>query len=222
MPDTPARSNQSHLLRVEAARYALLRRMAFAMRHQMVVHLQPIGMVTEVIERRLRAPEPDLAQVHEGMAKINGFSRAAVQSCLDVITWMAPDPRAVVRLDAGVQECMGLLRSNFSFRGVALVGEPGELPVMVGRNAVRTVLPACLFALMDEIASPAELRVAGEAAEGEGVLQLSIQPSTGTPGFGGDAPYRPLAWDEVEALARDDGVELTRSPAGVRLAFPAG
>ncbi len=41
--------------RVEAARYALLRRLAFAMRHHMVVHLQPIGMSTELMERRLNA-----------------------------------------------------------------------------------------------------------------------------------------------------------------------
>jgi predicted nucleic acid-binding protein len=64
--------------RVEAARYALLRRLAFAMRHHMVVHLQPIGMITEVLERRLGMPSPDLAEIHDNMDKINGLSRAAV------------------------------------------------------------------------------------------------------------------------------------------------
>jgi hypothetical protein len=105
---------------VEAARYALLRRLAYAMRHHMVVHLQPIGMITEVMERRLRMPAPDIGQVHESMDKINGFSRAAVQSCLDVVSWLAPEPGVAIGLDAGVQECVAMLRSNFSFRGFAL------------------------------------------------------------------------------------------------------
>ena len=61
------------------------------MRHHLVVNLQPIGMVYEVMDRRLRAAEPDLAEVHDSAHKINGFARAALNSCLDVVTWLAPD-----------------------------------------------------------------------------------------------------------------------------------
>lgn len=80
--------------RAEAARYALLRRLAPSMRHHLVVNLQPIGMIYEVMERRLRAPQPDLANVHESAQKINGFARAALDSCLDVVTWLAPEESA--------------------------------------------------------------------------------------------------------------------------------
>jgi hypothetical protein len=58
----------------EAARYALLRRLAPSMRHHLVVNLQPIGMIYEVMERRLRADPPDLHEVHESAQKINGFA----------------------------------------------------------------------------------------------------------------------------------------------------
>src|SRR5205085_11943583 len=78
----------------EAARYALLRRLAPSMRHHLVVNLQPIGMVYEIMERRLRGPEPKLADIQEGAHKINNLSRAALSSCLDVITWLAPDESA--------------------------------------------------------------------------------------------------------------------------------
>ena len=77
----------------EAARYTLLRRLAPSMRHHLVVNLQPIGMIYEVMERRLKAPRPDLADVHESAQKINGFAKAALNSCLDVITWLAPTTR---------------------------------------------------------------------------------------------------------------------------------
>jgi hypothetical protein len=49
----------------EAARYALLRRLAPSIRHHLVVNLQPIGMIYEVLDRRLRATEPQLDGVRD-------------------------------------------------------------------------------------------------------------------------------------------------------------
>ena len=207
---------------VEAARYALLRRLAFAMRHHMVVHLQPIGMITEVMERRLISAEPDLAQVHESMAKINGFSRAAVQSCLDVVTWLAPEDGAQITLDAGVQECLALLRSNFNFRGFTLKDEVGPTTTKVSRTALRSVLPACLLALTDRAGSPADVVVSiATGGSGEAALMLDLQPTDGAAGFAGDPPYRLLEWREVEALAAAEGVTLARTGDQTRLSLPA-
>lgn len=206
---------------VEAARYALLRRLAYAMRHHMVVHLQPIGMITEVMERRLLMPEPDLAQVHESMAKVNGFSRAAVQSCLDVVSWLAPEEGATATLDAGVRECVDMLRSSFNFRGFTLKDEAGPAPLEVSRAAVRNVLPACLLALTDRAPSPADVVVTAQLKPGLGVLSVELRPTDGTAGFAGDAPYRFLEWPEVEALARADGVAMEREGQRVRLTFAA-
>ena len=206
---------------VEAARYALLRRLAFAMRHHMVIHLQPIGMITEVMERRLQSASPDLAQVHESMTKINGFSRAAVQSCLDVVSWLAPESGAVVALDAGVAECVDLLRSGFNFRGFTLKSEVSGLSLPVARAGLRNVLPACLLALTDRAVSPADVVLSAQPGPGHAVLTVALQPGQGSPGFAGDAPYRLLQWHEVEALARADGIALDRSGEQVRLTIPA-
>jgi len=126
LPALPA----SH--QAEAARYALLRRLAPSMRHHLVVNLQPIGMIYEVMDRRLRAPEPDLADVHESAHKINGFARAALDSCLDVVTWLAPDEAAQTSVADGVRECLGLLATGLTFRGYAVRNEmsavPGRVP----------------------------------------------------------------------------------------------
>jgi hypothetical protein len=206
---------------VESARYALLRRLAFAMRHHMVVHLQPIGMITEVMERRLLSPTPDLTQVHESMTKINGFSRAAVQSCLDVVSWLAPEEGAVVGLDAGVQECVALLRSGFNFRGFTLKDEVGPMPLVVSRSGLRNVLPACLLALADHAASPADVVVTGQNEPQQAVLRISLRPTEGPAGFAGDPPYRLLEWPEVEALARADGIDLVRTDNEIRITLSA-
>lgn len=206
-------------MRVESARYAVLRRLAFAMRHELVKHLQPIGMVTEVMERRLRAPAPDLAQVHDGVGKINSFSKAAVASCLDVITWLAPDPGSTVALDAAVDECMQLLRSNFSFRGFQVRNEVKGMAQPVGRAAVRMLLPGALLALSDTTAAPAEIVITATPAEHEVHLLLRVQPIAGDPVPGGDQPYRLLQWAEIDAMAGAEDVQVQRSDAGVQLTF---
>jgi hypothetical protein len=202
---------------VEAARYALLRRLAFAMRHHMVVHLQPIGMITEVMERRLQAAAPDIAQVHESMAKINGFSRAAVQSCLDVVSWLAPEPGVAVPLGAGVQECVALLRSSFNFRGFTLKDEVGDPALPVARAGLRNVLPACLLALTDRAASPADVVLAARPQAGQVILSVTLKPTEGAAGFAGEAPYRLLDWNEVEALAGAEGIAFERTGDAVHL-----
>ena len=61
----------------EAARYALTRRLLPVLRHHMVVHLQPIGMIYEVLERKLSVDTPDLSAVREGLGKINHLARSA-------------------------------------------------------------------------------------------------------------------------------------------------
>lgn len=206
---------------VEAARYALLRRLAFAMRHNLVVHLQPIGMITEVMERRLQSPSPDLMQIRESMTKINGFSRAAVQSCMDVVSWLAPGNGAVVALDAGVQECLGLLRSNFSFRGFTIKDELGAAPLSVERTGLRDLLPAGLLALTDLAASPADIVISAQLQSKQAKVSLTLRPTNGASGFTSDAPYRALQWHEVEALALADGVGLERSADRLSLTFTA-
>jgi hypothetical protein len=217
--ENPAAAEPDRL--VEAARYALLRRLAFAMRHHMVVHLQPIGMITEVMERRLQAAAPDIGQVHQSMAKINGFSRAAVQSCLDVVSWLAPEAGAAIALDAGVQECVTLLRSGFNFRGFTLKDEVGASAVPVSHAGLRNVLPACLLALTDRAASPADLVLSAQSGGDEVILSAALRPTEGPAGFAGDAPYRLLEWTDVEALARAEGIGLQRAGDTARLAIPA-
>lgn len=218
----PIPSDPAARTAVEAARYALLRRLALSMRHQMVVHLQPMGMIAELLERRLAAPAPDVAQIHQSAGKIHELSRLAVNSCLDVVGWLAPPPDAATRLDEGVRECVDLLRSSFSFRGFALAQAVGEQALPVNRGALRHVLPAALFALADEAAPPAELWLRTAAQGGPATLLVELLPGTGTPVDPGTQPYRRIEWSEVERLAAAEGMQALREGAGARIVLAAG
>ena len=206
--------------RADAARYALLRRLAPAMRHHLVVNLQPIAMVNEVMDRRLRASEPDLAQVQAGAHKIHGFAKAALHSCLDVVTWLAPEEPAAIGVEEGVRECVALLATSLAFGGCTLRSDVQPCDGQVNRCAVRHVLTAALLQLTDIRPVPSEVLVSGVArAEG---LQVTLAASA-SPGHGADAilpAYRPLTWDDVQALAEAEAVALARTPHGLRLTFP--
>jgi hypothetical protein len=205
----------------EAARYTLLRRLAPSMRHHLVVNLQPIGMIYEVMDRRLRAPEPDLAEVHESAHKINGFARAALNSCLDVVTWLAPDEEATTTPADGVRECAGLLATSLTFRGYALRNEIAPIPGEVRRCAIRNVLTGALIYITDHNPPPADLVLAAQP-DGEAlVLTLSLRPTEGEKGFSPEPAYRPLEWSDVEALAAAESVALERQGRHqVRLSIP--
>lgn len=213
-------SAQNSLMLVESARYALLRRLAFSIRHQMVAHLQPIGMVTELLERRLRAPAPDLAQVHDSVTKINGLSKAAAQDTLDVITWMAPEPGATMALDEAVKDTVALLRGNFSFRGFALRSEVEKQPQPVARAAARMLLPAALLALTDTLERPAEVVVSSRLGDDAIVVDLTLRPTESDTDFENQLSYRAIQWHEVKALAGAEDVELAHADDRATLTFP--
>jgi hypothetical protein len=218
-PSEPRLTGES-LWRVEAARYALLRRLAYAMRHHLVVNLQPIGMITEVMDRRLQAASPDLAQVQDSMGRINTLSKAAVQSCLDVVSWLTPEPGAGVTLQAGVDECLSLMGSNLSFRGFSLTEDIAEGHRQVPRAALRAVLPAALLTLTDRARAPARVAIKARSGDEGASVSVAIEPDEGTSGFAGDTPYRILVWDEVQALAAAEGVRIEREGERLRLHFP--
>ena len=204
----------------EAARYALLRRLAPSFRHHLVVNLQPIGMIYEVMDRRLRASAPDLAHVQDSANKINGFAKAALNSCVDVVGWLAPDDTATVSVHDAVRECAALLATSLSFRGYALRNEVGELPGVVRRAGMRTLLTGTLLHCTDHLPAPSDL-VLTAASEGDAVrLAVDVRGNQGENSFRGEANYRGLEWEDLEALAAADGVQLARQGERIELRLP--
>jgi hypothetical protein len=208
-------------LRAEAARYALLRRLAPSMRHHLVVNLQPIGMIYEVMDRRLRAPEPKLGDVHNSANKINGFAKAALASCNNVVSWLAPEEGVTTTVAEGVRECLSLLATSLTFRGYAVRNEVAALPGEIGRSAMRNVLTAAIIHLTDESPPAAELLLSAEDGQNELKLTLTLRPTDGETGYSTGMVYRSLTWADVESLAAVESVQLIRDGSQqVRISIP--
>lgn len=207
-------------LALEAARYALLRRLAPALRHEAVGQLQPIAMVSSVLERRLAQASPELGPLQDGVRRLTQASRTAVQACVDIIGWLAPEPGEPIPLHEAVQETVDLLRGPLGFRGFTLAPMLEGASDPVGRASLRQVLPACVLWLTDQAGPPAEVRVSVAPGPGPLVLQLTLEPTEGEAGNHRESAYRGLRLEEVEAIARAEGIALQHDGDTLLLRLP--
>ena len=203
----------------EAARYAVLRRLAPSLRHHMVRPLQPIGLIYGVLHHKLAAPQPDLPSVREEADKINEFAKAALDECMDMSTWLAPEPGVLTDVASGVKECVGLLATMLHFCGFRLVNDIEEMPEQVLRDAMRMVLSAALLEMTDALREPATVTIQAQASSSEVTVLLQSRPLGEGQLDRYDDGYRPLAWGDVQALALAEQVGLSRQDGQVTLRF---
>ncbi len=206
-------------LAVEAARYALLRRIAPAIRHHMAGTLQPIGMISAILERRLQAATPDMAVLRDNCKSISTLSRTAAGASMNLISWVAPRENGIVSLEAGVEECLGMLSTDLAFRGFTIANRVAAADVHVSQAALRTVFTASLIALTDAALAPASVFVSSELAGDTARVCISVTPEEGASASQDPRGYRNLVWDDVEALASAEQVSIAHSASKVELGF---
>lgn len=211
-------------LHEEAARYALLRRVAPTLRHHMAGEFQPLGMMAALLERRVQKNE--LTGVQEQCAGLGQMSRQAAAHCMDLMNWVAPRGPHELALEDGLGQCVHLLATSLRFRGFALVHDSSDVRTQVAGPALRSVLPAALLYLSDSSPGPAQLRlIATQHATQQVQVRITLTPTerTSEPHQTADqtTDYRALQWADVCALARAEAVELQRWPDGLALYFAA-
>lgn len=204
----------------EAARYALLQRLAPALRHQLMGKLQSMDVTSSMMERRLQSAEPDLARVRQDCASLGSVSRTAAHSIANAMSWVEPRPADTLAFDAGVKECLGLLSVECRFKGFVIVNEVTGIHAELSSRALRSLLCATLLALSDLSQGPAELRVRARAMPGGVELSIALRPTEGRASTVQLSDYRALKWRDVETLALVESVALARGSAAVRLTFP--
>lgn len=214
----PARRPRSG---AEAARYSVLRRLAPALKHDMVVNLQAVAMMAEVLNARLERGLSNPMEFQKSVSKINRLAREAVMTCLDVAAWIEPGEEEGIRLCDGVEECVGLLAGNFNFRGFSISNEVPEVEFEVSREALRNLLSASLITLTDTATAPADVLIKAEVSAGFAIITVRCDAGDSEP----DAipfavTYRQLDWSDVQALAVAESVELFRTAEQIVMRMP--
>ena len=212
----------------EAARYALMRRLLPAIRHNIAGSLQPIGMLSAMLERRMKAQAPDLLQLGKNADALHTLSREATATSLHLFAWLAPKDNAAVAVNSAVRECLDLVATELSCRGFSTPDQTTEVATLLPKGMLRSVFAASLIALTDASDGVASVVVRVEG-EGDGTrLVIALEPG-GTPALaevGSGLPiYRALQWADVQAIADAERVALVYCARSVQLqnlAAPAG
>lgn len=204
----------------ESAHYALLRRLAPALRHNMAGSLQPIGMISAMLERRLQESSPDIGKLGKNARDIGQLSREAATTCLGVMAWLAPHGADTVALNSGLAEALQLQATELSFRGFTLLNETEEVDMPVSRRALRSLTLASLIALTDGATGPARIVLSAHPLDGETLLRIELVATAGEAASSGLQAYRPLEWDDVQALADAEGLVFVHAENRVELRLP--
>lgn len=204
----------------ESARYALLQRLVPAIRHHLMGEFQSVGVLTAMMDRRLRAAVPHLDSLREDTMSLGSVSAKAASSSVNLMTWIAPDKSAALKVEAGVNECLGLLSTELRLRGFVIVNEVPDCDAEISSTALRSVLTAALIALSDLSEAAADILLQMQALPDRVELSIDLRPNPGRTKGVRPIPFRLLGWRDVEILAIAEGVKLTRAQGVVLLVFP--
>jgi hypothetical protein len=210
----------SKIATAEAARYGVLRRLGPALKHDMVVNLQAVTMMSEVLGAKLERGVPSQTELQNSVARIHRLVREAVSNCLRVVGWIEPPEDEVISLREGVEESLALVRSNFNFRGFTLRAELPANDFDVSRVLLRHLLLSSLIHLTDDAGGPGEILVRADIGGGQVVLSVSSQPRPNAEAMPFEAAYRQIDWADVQALAEIESVQLTREKDRIVMRLP--
>ena len=212
----------------EAARYALLRRLAPAIRHDMAGGFQPVTMLATIIEKRLLNTSPDMPALIKNSGEMRSLAIAATHSNLNLMGWMVANPEARVALSKGIQDVLHLVMTELSFRGLKFVNQTEGMSTDVKLDHVHGTFVAALLALTDAVTSPANVQITA-AQEGQDMLieikitdvKAASDASAPSEEFRiGLAAYRKIDWADAQTIADEDGLHLKNESGSVILRLP--
>jgi hypothetical protein len=204
----------------ESARYAVLTRLAPMLRHDVAGALQPLGMITALLHKRLQAAAPEMLAVAKSADTLQVLSKEAVATCLGVMGWLAPKGEESVSAQAGAQELLTLMETELFLHGLIGVNDVPADESSFSRLFFRDAFAAALLALCDSSVGVGSVHVGLQNLHGAPGLCLRFAPDALTPPAQPVQRQRRIGWDDVQALAAAASVEFAQGENWVALQLP--
>lgn len=225
-PALPTEADAAGPYRAEAARFAVLRRVAPMLRHDMAGAMQPLGMIAMVMQRRMQGAAPDMAAIAKNVASIGTLSKEAVAGCMNAISWLAPREDVAVDLQVGTDEVLKLLGIELSASALVSVNAVAAGEAVASQSYFRSVLVGAILAFCDQVSKGGELHVsvAGTGQNGAAdsqrrlLVKVVSDPAANAPPAADKA--RRIDWLDVQAMADSFGVQATCGEGWVTLGLP--
>jgi hypothetical protein len=190
--------------RVDAIRFAVLRKLAPGLRHALMGELQGLQLSAEFASRALRAGA-DLAEVRDHVDRMPQQCSAAIKTGRAVIEWMQPG-QGTTAVGEGIAQCLKLAGEDWFLRGVVATMDVPDRDIHVATGALRELVVTALLVLTDRFDRPADFRVAARRVEDHVDVVLEARAAARAASFTPANPYRTLGWADLKALADAHGV----------------
>jgi hypothetical protein len=204
----------------ESARYAVLSRLAPMLRHDVAGALQPLGMMTALLQKRLQASAPDMVAIAKNGESIHVLGKEAAATCLGVMGWLAPKGEEGVSAQAGAQELLTLMETELFLHGLVGLNDIPAEETRFSRLFFRGAFAAALLALCDHSAGAGSVHVGLLELHGAAGLCLRFAPEALTPAAQPVQRQRRIGWDDVQALAAAAEVAFAQGENWVALQLP--
>lgn len=182
-----------HDERVDALRYAVLRKLAPGLRHALMGELQAIQLSAEFAARALQTGA-DLAEVQASVERLPLNCADAVRTGLSLVEWFRPEEGSIVSVREGVDLCLKLAGEDWFLRGIQATADLPQGDIKVPSAALKELVVTALLILTDLNEGPADfhvsVRVTGELVD----VALQARPAQRSASVAPLDPYRKLGW----------------------------
>jgi hypothetical protein len=192
MTDTNARD-------ADAIRYAVLRKLASAIRHSLMGDLQTIQFSAELAARMIDSGAGG-PKLDECIKMLPDQTRAAVNSCRAMVEWLRPEDKATTTVDETLRQCLKVAGDDWSLRGIEASTDIRSGGMLVSKPVLRELLVTSLLTLADTHPGPIDIAIRAEANGDEVVVTLSARQAGRKTQFPPMTLYRALTYDDVMTI----------------------
>jgi hypothetical protein len=213
MTDTNARD-------ADAIRYAVLRKLASAIRHSLMGDLQTIQFSSELAARMIDSGAGG-PKLDECIKMLPDQTRAAVASCRAMIEWLRPDDKAATTVDETLRQCLKVAGDDWSLRGIEALTDVRSGGVLVSKPVLREMLVTSLLTLADTHPGPIDIAIVAEANGDRVDVSLSARQAGRKTQFPPMMLYRAFTYDDVMTIGNAIDVPCDVVDGTIRFKLPA-
>ena len=212
--ETPAADGEAA---VEAARYALIRRILPVLRHGLAGELQSVQFAVNLARH---ACERGGTDAQDAIARIADQAQAAIGRGQALTEWLRPDRGTTTTVGETVHACLDLVGTEWSLRGIEANAAVPAADEIVNAAVFRELLAAMLVTIGDAAPGAADVTLTARKRTGQVIVSLRARPATRDGDGARVSLYRDLRWSDVGALARMHGIRWARRGDHVLACFP--
>ncbi len=204
--------------RVDAIRYAVMRKLAPGLRHALMGELQAIQLSAEFAHRMLR-PDVDLGEARASVGRIPPQCSEAVKAGRSLIDWLMPEAGATASLTQSVGQCLKLVGEDWFLRGIEATTDLPAADVQVAKGAFQELIVTALLVLTDMHDQPADVHLSVQTNGDLVVVVVQAHAANRTTSIPPIRPYRKLGWADLQVLASVHGIPCVCGDATASLEF---